>query len=59
MPKTGNILRTTEQIAGLVEDMKAYIGAKETPLNIEVIDVKEIITLLRSEFAQKLDLELI
>jgi len=49
------ILRATEQIAGLVEDMKAYIGAKEASLNIEVIDVKEITAMLRSEFVQKLD----
>jgi signal transduction histidine kinase len=49
------ILKATEQIVTLVSDMNAFVGAKEMPLLVEEINVKEITASLRGELAQKLD----
>lgn len=45
------ILRTSAQMVALVEDINAYIAAKEVPLNFEKIKVKEIIDEVRIEFS--------
>lgn len=49
------ILRASEQIVALVDRVNAYIAAKEAPLNIERIRVKEIIELIRDEFSVALN----
>jgi signal transduction histidine kinase len=48
------IMKATAQIVDLVEDIKIYISAKESPLKLEKINFKEIAEVLRTEFAQTL-----
>ncbi len=48
------ILRASEQIAGLVDKINAYIVAKEAPLDYVSIDVGEVLQMLRSEIADEL-----
>lgn len=45
------ILRTSAQMVALVEDINAYIAAKEVPLNFEKIKVKGITDAVRIEFS--------
>jgi signal transduction histidine kinase len=49
------ILKATGQVMALVNDMRTYVGAKETPLKIEEVDLNEIVELIRSELAQRFD----
>jgi PAS domain S-box-containing protein len=49
------ILKASEQIAALVENINIYVSTKETPLNIEKIDVKEILRMIREEFSTQLN----
>jgi signal transduction histidine kinase len=44
------ILRASELAVGLVEEINAYIRAKETPLHFESIALEEIIHTVRDEF---------
>jgi len=48
------IVRSAEQIATLVEMINLYITTKETPLCIEEVNPKEIITVIREEFSAQL-----
>lgn len=48
------ILKASEQIVRLVDRINAYIMAKESPLRFEVIRVKEILEVIRSEFSESL-----
>ncbi|MDI6853715.1 MAG: MEDS domain-containing protein [Deltaproteobacteria bacterium] len=50
------IMRASEQIATLLKKINAYIVTKEAPLNIKSIDLKEIIQLIKDEFAEQLEL---
>jgi K+-sensing histidine kinase KdpD len=45
------LLKTSEQMVSLVEDINVYIATKEVPLNIERIDVKEITEGIREGFS--------
>lgn len=44
------ILKTTEQIVSLTEQINAYIGTREVPLRIEKVNMREILASLRQEF---------
>jgi K+-sensing histidine kinase KdpD len=48
------ILKAAAQTEALVERINAYIMAKEAPLRIELLQVKEITELIRNEFASTL-----
>jgi signal transduction histidine kinase len=48
------ILRASEEIAKLVEQINLYISTKELPLRIESIDLEEIYRSIRDEFAPEL-----
>jgi K+-sensing histidine kinase KdpD len=45
------ILKTTEHILALVDNINAYIETRETPLNLEKVKVKEITERIRCEFS--------
>ncbi|MDY6974403.1 MAG: ATP-binding protein [Thermodesulfobacteriota bacterium] len=45
------IMKTSEQILGLIENINTYIMTKEAPLNLERINVKEIMKEIRNEFS--------
>jgi len=48
------ILKSSEQIAALVETINLYISTRETPINIEGIRLKEILRMTRQEFSAQL-----
>ena len=48
------ILKSSEQIAALVETINLYISTRETPITIEGIRLKEIIQMISDEFSAKL-----
>jgi len=50
------ILKASEQIAALVEQINAYISTKEAPLTIERIKLKEILRMVREEFSTQLNI---
>jgi PAS domain S-box-containing protein len=50
------ILRASEQIATLIEQIHVFISTKETPLNIEQVDVKQILQIVRDEFSSRLNI---
>jgi signal transduction histidine kinase len=45
------ILRASEQVVTLIEEINLFIRTKETPLDFEVIDLDEVIQMIRDEFA--------
>jgi PAS domain S-box-containing protein len=47
------ILAASEQIAALAEQINLFIETKEVPLNIEPVNVKEVLQLIREEFASR------
>jgi PAS domain S-box-containing protein len=50
------VLKASEQIAALVEQINVYISTKETPLSIEKIKLKEILRMVREEFSTQLNI---
>jgi PAS domain S-box-containing protein len=48
------ILKSSEEIAALVETINLYISTKETPIAFVGINVKEILLLIREEFSAQL-----
>ena len=52
----GQILRASEQIADFTDKINAFISAKEAPLSLESIGLKELLQLVRSEYSRKLDM---
>jgi PAS domain S-box-containing protein len=50
------ILKTAEQIAGLVEQINIFISTKEAPLAIETLDLKKIFQLIKEEFSTQLNI---
>jgi PAS domain S-box-containing protein len=48
------ILKASEHIASLVEKINLYIKAKEVPLSIEKVKLKEILDAVKEEFAPQL-----
>jgi signal transduction histidine kinase len=49
------ILKASEQIVALVENINLFISAKETPLSIEQVKLEEILRALRDEFSAQLN----
>jgi signal transduction histidine kinase len=50
------ILGSSEQIVSLVEKIYTYISAKESPLVMETVALKEVLALIREEFSHQLKL---
>ncbi|MBW1916019.1 MAG: hypothetical protein JRI86_13970 [Deltaproteobacteria bacterium] len=50
------ILKASEQIAELIEQINVYISTKETPLSIEPVKIKEILQIVRDEFSVQINL---
>ena len=48
------ILKTASQIASLAEEINSYIAARELPLSIGRVNMKEIFTQLKQEFEETL-----
>jgi len=53
---TSQILKSTEIIAALVEQINLFITTKETPLNLEPINIKEILQIIKEEFSTTLNI---
>lgn len=49
------ILRASEQIAALVEKINMYISTKEDQLRFQIIDLKELLQMVKEEFSTQLD----
>ena len=52
-----HILRASEHVAGLIENINIYIASKESPLTIEEIKVKEILQIIRDEFSTRFTIQ--
>jgi PAS domain S-box-containing protein len=50
------ILKTAEQIAALVEQINIFISTKEAPLNVERLELKEVLQVIREEFSTQLNI---
>ena len=50
------ILRSSEQIAELVETINNYISTKENPLTVENVNIKEILQIVKDEYSIKLNI---
>lgn len=50
------ILKASEHVATLVEQINVYMIAKEAPINIESIDVNGILKMVQDEFSSQLSL---
>ena len=50
------IQRSSEDIASLVEKINIFISAKETPLHIEIISLKEVFLILQEEFSTQINI---
>lgn len=48
------ILKASEQVVSLVDEINAFIKAKEAPLAVEEVSLKEIIQAVREEFSSEL-----
>lgn len=48
------LARTTGQLINLVEQINLYMNAKETPLRIERLDLKEILQMVKDELSPRL-----
>ena len=51
------ILKASELVAVMVEKINIYIAAKESPLNIENVNLLEVIDIVREEFSTALSLK--
>ena len=50
-----HITTACEQMVALLDDINVYISAKEAPLHIQPIDVKEVLQIIRREFSARLE----
>jgi signal transduction histidine kinase len=50
------ILKLSEHIANLVEQINLFISTKETPLSFEPLRLKEILRMLKDEFSARLSI---
>ncbi|MBK5102237.1 MAG: PAS domain S-box protein, partial [Desulfobacteraceae bacterium] len=50
------ILKASEQIAELVEQINVYMSTKEAPISIEKVKLKEIVQMVREEFSTQLNI---
>jgi light-regulated signal transduction histidine kinase (bacteriophytochrome) len=53
---TSQILKSMELMSGLVEQINLYITTKETPLNLEPVQIKEILQIIKEEFSATLNI---
>jgi signal transduction histidine kinase len=51
------ILKAAEQVASLAEKINLYISAKESPLSIEPVRLKEILAMVKEEFSSRLEVQ--
>jgi len=49
------ILRASEHLSVLIEQVNSYVAAKKLPLKVDKIDIKEILQAIRDEFSILLD----
>jgi PAS domain S-box-containing protein len=49
------ILKASEQVVTLVEKINLYISTKESPLDVETIELGDTLQLIKDEFAAQLD----
>lgn len=49
------ILKASEHVADLIDEINTYISAKEVPLTIEDLETGQLLAALRSEFAERLN----
>jgi signal transduction histidine kinase len=50
----GQILKTSKHILGLTDRINSYIAAKESPLKVERVRVREVLEMIRDEFTSAL-----
>jgi len=50
------ILKASEQIAALVEQINVFISSKENPLKIEPVNMKEILQMVREEYSAQINI---
>jgi len=50
------ILKASEQVVALVDQINLYIATKELPLNIETVDVGNMTRMLKEEFSSELQM---
>jgi signal transduction histidine kinase len=50
------ILKSAEHLATLVDEINAYVAAKEAPLRLEAVNVREVLQMVRDEFSARLRL---
>jgi signal transduction histidine kinase len=48
------IMKTTGEIVTLIEDIKSYVAARESALDIAAVSLKEVAEVIHNEFAQAL-----
>lgn len=51
-----NLMRASEHVASLVDQINIYIATKELPLRIETIAVRDLFGMVREEFSAQLNL---
>lgn len=49
------ILQASEQLVDLVQKINTYVSAKEAPLNIERVPLKELLQLIKDEFGPEIN----
>ncbi|MBF0510080.1 MAG: PAS domain-containing protein [Deltaproteobacteria bacterium] len=49
------LMNVSRQINSFADNINAFISAKETPITIELIDIKDILMIIRSDFANSLE----
>jgi signal transduction histidine kinase len=47
--------KASDQIAGLVDEINAYISTRETPLNIETVRLQDVLSTVKGEFADRFE----
>lgn len=50
------ILKSSEHLAALVDEINAYVAAKEAPLRVEEVHLKEVLQMVQDEFSARLRL---
>ncbi len=50
------ILKASEHVASLAEEINIFVAAKESPLNVERLHFREVLEMVREEFSARLSL---
>jgi PAS domain S-box-containing protein len=48
------ILKSSEHLAALVDEINAYVAAKEAPLRVEEVSLQEVLQMVQDEFSPRL-----